>query len=68
MKEGEAAVLLAIFAGKAPPFRLGTTVEVGFHEPGFYEPSPLMNFFSIPYRFPISPNIKNVGFYELRFL
>ena len=48
---------------------IGTnTVEVGFYEPGFYEPSPLMNFFSIPLRFPISPNIKNVGFYELRFL
>ena len=39
------------------------TVEVGF-----YEPSPLMNFFSIPLRFPISPNIKNVGFYEHRVL
>ena len=44
------------------------TVEVGFYESGFYEPSPLMNFFSIPLRFPISFNIQNVGFYELRFL
>ena len=40
-----------------------STVEVGF-----YESSPLMKFFSIPLRFPISPYIKNAGFCELLFL
>lgn len=30
------------------------TVEVGFYEPGFYEPSPFMNFFAGPLRIPIS--------------
>ena len=39
-----------------------------FINPVFMNLLHLWTFFSIPLRFPISPNIKNVGFYELRFL